>query len=36
VRVTYAGLAELYDAWGKPDSAAVFRRLSGSTSSGSR
>ena len=28
VRRTYAGLATLYDAWGKPDSAAVYRRLS--------
>ena len=27
VRRTYAGLATLYEAWGKPDSAAVFRRL---------
>ena len=27
VRRTYAGLATLYQAWGKPDSAAVFRRL---------
>jgi eukaryotic-like serine/threonine-protein kinase len=27
VRRTYRSLAVLYDAWGKPDSAAVFRRL---------
>ena len=27
VRRTYAGLATLYQVWGKPDSAAVFRRL---------
>jgi serine/threonine-protein kinase len=26
VRATYAGLASLYEAWGKPDSAAAFRR----------
>ena len=26
-RRIYAGLAALYLAWGKPDSAAVFRRL---------
>ncbi len=29
VRRTYAGLAALYQAWGKPDSAAVYRRLAG-------
>ena len=27
VRVMYSGLASMYDAWGKPDSAAVYRRL---------
>ena len=27
VRLTYAGMATLYEAWGKRDSAAVFRRL---------
>ncbi|HTJ22542.1 MAG TPA: tetratricopeptide repeat-containing protein kinase family protein, partial [Gemmatimonadaceae bacterium] len=27
VRLTYAGMARLYEAWGKPDSAAVYRRL---------
>jgi len=27
VRVIYSGLASMYDAWGKPDSAAVYRRL---------
>ena len=27
VRLTYAGMATLYEAWGKHDSAAVFRRL---------
>jgi len=27
VRRAYASLARLYDAWGKPDSAAIFRRL---------
>ena len=27
VRLTYAGMATLYDAWGKRDSAAVFRDL---------
>jgi serine/threonine-protein kinase len=27
VRRVYAGLAALYEAWGKPDSAAVYRRL---------
>jgi len=27
VRRTYAGLASLYDAWGKRDSAVVYRRL---------
>ena len=27
VRRTYAGLAAMYQAWGKPDSAAVYRRL---------
>jgi serine/threonine-protein kinase len=27
VRRTFAGLATLYQAWGKPDSAAIFRRL---------
>jgi serine/threonine-protein kinase len=29
VRRTYAGLATLYAAWEKPDSAAIFRRLAG-------
>jgi serine/threonine-protein kinase len=29
VRRTYAGLASLYQAWGKPDSAAIYRRLAG-------
>jgi serine/threonine-protein kinase len=27
VRLTYAGMATLYEAWGKRDSAALFRRL---------
>jgi serine/threonine-protein kinase len=36
VRNTYAGLATLYDAWGKRDSAAVYRRLAEPTSSGAR
>ncbi|AHG88161.1 protein kinase [Gemmatirosa kalamazoonensis] len=29
VRRTYAGMATLYAAWGKPDSAAVYRRRAG-------
>jgi len=29
VRRTYAGLASMYQAWGKPDSAAFYRRLAG-------
>ena len=36
VRLTYAGLAALYEAWGKPDSAAVYRRLAEPTSSNTR
>ena len=27
VRTMYGGLASMYDAWGKPDSAAAYRRL---------
>ncbi|HSQ32031.1 MAG TPA: tetratricopeptide repeat protein [Gemmatimonadaceae bacterium] len=27
VRLTYAGMATLYEAWGRPDSAVVYRRL---------
>jgi serine/threonine-protein kinase len=36
VRLTYSGMATLYDAWGKPDSAAIFRRLSEPASSSAR
>jgi serine/threonine-protein kinase len=36
VRLTYSGMATLYDAWGKPDSAAIFRRLAEPASSSAR
>jgi hypothetical protein len=29
MRRAYAGLAKLYETWGKRDSAAVYRRLAG-------
>ena len=36
VRRTYASVAALYDAWGKRDSAAVYRRRAGGVSLGPR
>ena len=36
VRRTYRSLATLYDAWGKPDSAAAFRRLAEPAQSAAR